>query len=122
MSATPLFAGALARGVSATALQNSDSTSAGPAVITGATNGTMVNRIVIHSGPTTAPGNTAVCVILHNTTIIGRFTITNTADVLQFDQTFDNLNLLSTDTIKLQARTALSSGATFHAAVYGQDI
>lgn len=102
-------------------LQNSDGTSASAAIFTAGASGSVVDRIVIHSGPTTAPGGTQNVVILHDTTIIGVFAITNAVDTEQYDANFGDLVMAASDTIKLQARTALAAGATLHCSVYGRD-
>lgn len=102
-------------------LQNSDGTSATAAIFTAGASGARVERIVIHSGPTTAPGGTTNVVILHGTTIIDVFAMTNAVDTLQYEKVFYNMILENAETIKLQSRTAVASGATLHCAVYGAD-
>ncbi len=119
MAAAPSYAATPRVGLGS--LANSDGTAATAALFTAGASGSRVNRITINSGPTTAPGGTTKVVILHNATIIDVFAMVNTVDTFQYERTFPDLVMAASDTIKLQSRTTLTSGATLHCSIYGAD-
>lgn len=103
------------------ALANADGTTA-TTFFTAGSSGSRVSRISVYSGPTTAPGSTAKCVISLGSQIIDIFTIVNTADVFQYDRVFDDLLLEASQTLTVAVRTTLTSGATLHAVAFGADL
>lgn len=122
----PNFAGAPRLG--SAQLTNGSGTSAVSASnFTPAATGTRVNRIRACTGPTTAPGSLSVAILINdgsNDRVVAVFSTasTNTANTLQYDESFPDLILPTGYSLKVVARTALASGATIDFIIMGSDL
>jgi hypothetical protein len=119
----PVFAGAPNTG--AAVLNNASGTAVSAAVLTGGQYGTRITQVDVHTGPTTAPGSGKLVVLSDDGTtqvVKGIITLNNTLDSYQGSLRFDNWVLKAGHTVKLQMRTAITTGGTVHVSVDGQDL
>lgn len=123
MATTPNYDAAIRTGT--IILNNGSGTTISAAVLTGAASGTRVREIRVMSGPTTAPGSGKLVIIKSDgsvDTVVDVVTLTNTVDSVVNVMRYDTLFLPSASwSIKVQMRTAITSGGTVHIDVEGQD-
>jgi hypothetical protein len=107
-------------------LNNASGTSLSSAVTTGNTAGKRIKRIVVNSGPTTAPGTPVLFIVVDDgTNQVTRevLAITNTANIKQGEFTYDSFILKgSGKSIKFQMSSAITSGGTLHITIEWEDL